>query len=113
MIVPSQKPNVVIRQIATKVSGFEEAILQFRLERIRNEFGLGQFRAVPIAIRKSCAADIDFASDADGNRLQVGVEDKDLRIRDGASERHKGQGMFLVQLIVRRIPGDFGGTVEI
>ena len=78
--------DIAVGLIASQVAGLVEAGAGLRSEWVGNESVGGQFGAMEIALGQAVAADIHFARDADGHRLQVRVEDVDLQVGDGNAD---------------------------
>ena len=53
-------------------------------------FSAVRLRAVEIALSDACAADVQLAGNAEGDRLQIPVQDIDIRVGDGPADRNYG-----------------------
>src|SRR4051794_39771564 len=76
--------DVAVRQKISEIASAVETRVRF--ERMRNKFLGREFVAIQITARKAVAADENFAGDTDGNWIKIGVENENLRVRDGASD---------------------------
>ena len=85
MIYTTQKFDSTIWLITRQIAGFVQSRTRVITEGIGDKFFSGQFGAIEIASCQTIAANMDFTRYADGNRLQVLIEQVDLGIGNGAS----------------------------
>src|SRR5579884_4268923 len=86
VIQPAQVLDRAIRHIAAKIAGAIDARVWIFAEWMRNETLAGDLRAVQIADGQPRAADADLSRHPDGRGLQMGVENVDLGVVDGATD---------------------------
>ncbi|CRM16600.1 hypothetical protein [Pseudomonas sp. 24 E 13] len=75
-------------------------------KRVVHELFGAQVRAVQIALGHAIAANADFASDAQGHRLQLRVQHIDLRIGNGPPHRH---ALHVIGKCAHFVGGGVGG----
>ena len=96
-IHPPQKFNAAVRQPACAVASAIQARPRLIAERMRNKFLRRQLRTIQIIPRQAVAAGVQFARNAHWRRLQMRVENVNLRVGDGAPDgngpvRRQGRG---------------------
>src|SRR5579864_380588 len=85
MIVSSQTFNGTVRPPAAQIPRFvheDRAAIGVRNEPFRR-----QIRSVQISSRQSIAAYVELARHSNRHRLQLAIENEDLRVGNGLSER--------------------------
>ena len=82
-----QKFNIAVGQVARHVSGLVQTSALRRGERIVNELGRRQIRPVQISPGHAAAANVKFSANANGLRLQLRIQDVNLRVVDRPSDR--------------------------
>ena len=89
MVDASQKLDVAVGQIAHQVSGLVQARVGIGAERMGDKLFRSEFRTMEVASRQPVTANVQFAGDSDGYRLQHLVEDEKLSVGDRPSDRNR------------------------
>src|SRR5436309_2787454 len=125
-ISPSQVFNAAICSVTSQVSCTVEACSRSRTasvklcatldERMRYKALGGQISVLVIAPGQIDSADADFCWNSYRYWLQVPIQQIDLRVGNGMTNRHTGtRGPVMLRLArpVRRVNGCFCGTIQI
>src|SRR5262249_13742127 len=79
-IAAAQKLQRAIGQVAGQITRAVEARSWLTIKRVGQEALGGQLRSVEVASRQADARDVDFPHHANGYRLQVAIQQVDLRV---------------------------------
>src|SRR5438552_4289277 len=90
LIRASEKFDLSVGPPADEVARPVESSLWVFAEGMVDEFFGRQFWAIEISPGQTGAADMELARDADGQRLQVAVQDIDLGIGNGPADGRSG-----------------------
>ena len=90
MVEAAEVFDIAIGEIAGEVAGLVEPCAGEWAEGIGDEALGGEVGAMEIARGEAGAGDVDFAGDADGSRLQEGVEDMNLQVGNGSADETGG-----------------------
>src|SRR5262245_54794360 len=82
-IIAAKAFNGPVGMIARKIAGFVKALAL--VKRVRNKFLFRQLWPIPISTRHAVAADVKFAWHSDGDRLEMRIEQIQLRVRNRAA----------------------------
>ncbi len=108
-VIAAEIFDIAVGKPAAEIAGLVHTGIRIGGERIGKETFGGQFGAVQVAAGNAGTGDMDFASDAQGNGLAVGIEDIALGIGDGSADdrniRHAGRSTVFIP---SRIAIDFG-----
>ena len=104
-----QVVDATVGQIATQITRAVHAGSR-RSEGVGQETRGGELGALEVATRQAQAADVELAGDADGDRLQLLVEEEDLRVGHRPADGHP---LARANLAPRGVGGVLGGTVEV
>ncbi len=88
VVVAAQKLEIAIGQVARQVAGPVHACIRLADERIGQEPLRRQLRAIEVAARYPCPADIELANGPERHRLTMVVKQIEPRVRDWAADRH-------------------------
>ena len=109
----AEKFDIAVGAIARHIAGAKETRLPVLGERIGDEFFRGQFVAPKIAAREAVAADADLASHSDRHRLQLRIEQIDLRVVDRPADWNGSARVAFVDLAISYIGRNFRRAVKI
>jgi hypothetical protein len=110
----AQELDVSVVQVAGEVSGAVEACSGGVGERIGHEALGGEGRAVEIAACEARSSDVELSGDAFGHGVRVGVEEIDVCVLDGASDRHRRPlGVEALDRVAARKGRGLGGAVAV
>src|SRR5438128_1499891 len=109
VIEACQKLDTAIGQEAYLVSCFIEMSIWLIAEGVSNEAFGSQFRAIEIAPGQTGAADVKLSWHTYRNRLQVGIQQVDLRVGDRTANWN---GFCPFRYILHKVPGCEGGTLR-
>src|SRR5437867_6105820 len=87
MIHSTQKLNGPIVQITCQVPCLVKACPNLLAERVPNEFLRSQLRAIQITPRQSHPTNTKFSWHTNRNRLQIGIKQIYLRVRNRTTKR--------------------------
>src|SRR5262249_21386986 len=87
LIDAPQKFQGAIRPIAGQIAGAVESGTRAPIERMADKALRRQIRPVEIRARQTNSRDADLSRDAEGNRLQISVEQINTRVADGTPDR--------------------------
>ncbi len=113
MVDPAQELDVPVWQIARQVACPEQARSGLFAEWVRDELLGCQFWPVQIAARQAGAADVQLARHPDRNGLQAGIQQIDLGVGYGTTDRDTSPVTFLIALPSGHIHGGFCRAIEI
>src|SRR5205085_10896105 len=91
MIGASEKFNVAVGEESSEIAGSVQTFRRIQRERMRKEALGGQLWLIVVTAGETSSAHIELARHADRNRLHAAVENVDLVIGDGSSERNCGR----------------------
>nr|CRL73110.1 hypothetical protein CPGR_03110 [Mycolicibacterium komanii] len=83
------------------------------IERVGDEPLGGQPRPVVIAVRDMCSTDVDLTDHPDRNGTQGVVEQVDLSVDLGLTDRHDAGALLALDLVPAGVDDGLGGPVEI
>src|ERR1017187_4005026 len=116
-VSPPEDLQVLVLPPAPEIPGAVHPRSRSRSVRIRHEELGRQPRSAQVAARDAAAADVDLAGDPGGKRVQVLVENEDLREREGLTHRDRRTGIGGQQLLCHlgqgRGDGGLGKTVGV
>src|SRR5947207_6289741 len=92
-IDPAEVFQVVIRCSSREITGAVQTGARILRKRIHDEALGGQLRAIEITACNTRAADKDLSRDADRDRLQMTVEQKELQIGDRVTDHAAARGV--------------------
>ena len=111
-ISSAEELDVAVGTVAPKIAGPIQARAFGSRKRIGDEL-LALERGSEIAAREIVAADINLAARADRHRLETIVEQINPTVGDGPADRNREGALATVHFIIRDVPGDFRGAVEV
>src|SRR5260370_16211879 len=97
LVAAAEKLDIAVREVANETASVVERRRWVATERIRDELFGGQLRTIEIAARETNAADVQLAGHAHGEGLEMPVQDIDLGVGDGPTDR-----WCIVMLSIRR-----------
>ena len=113
LVLPTQEFNrLVVDAFPSSVTGEIDSLGQSSRIRSKKD-ALGQFIAIEIALRKARSADDDLAGNAIGNGVEQGIDDFDVSVIDGVSDRNRALRVAMRDVHRRCFDGGFCRTIEI
>src|SRR5438034_1270492 len=85
-INPPKKVHITVAPVANKVAGPIKTRRSRSRKRVLDESLCGQFQPVQVAAGDTLSANEQFAGDTGGNRVQVTIQQLEIRIGNGLSE---------------------------
>src|SRR6266850_1298739 len=113
IISAAEKFDIAVGTIARHVARAKETRLPVLGKRIGDEFFRGQFVTLDITAREAVAADADLAAHSDRHRLQLRIEQIDLRVVDRPADWNGSARVVFLGLVISYIRRDFRRAVKI
>src|SRR5262249_22587615 len=108
IIAPADILQHSAMSISHEISGLVDLLARGAGYRIGDEVVGSELRAVVISESKTMSANIEFADSADRNWVEITIEHKDLRVRNGTPD---GKRLDLLDLTGCRHHGIFRGAI--
>src|SRR4029453_7484945 len=105
MIDTSEEFNIAIRQITRQVARPIQSRARFLAERIRYETLRGKISSVEVAAGQALSSYVELSGNSNRDRLQMTVNDIELRVRDRAANRDHAVSQFGIARRCRGIDG--------
>src|SRR5205085_6724094 len=113
MIGSAEILNCAVRTISREVASSVQPRSRDCYKRRRHKALSSQFGPVVIPARQARATYVQLARDADWYRLQIGIEQVNLRVRNRPANRNGSRVVLPRHFAIRHVSSDFRRTVEI